>query len=137
MMNPSERMLRVLSSRARVKLASSTSRAPFEMKYIFGTVGELDAITIKENCAVQNTFAGWCQPNLQCAVKTVAAIVLFDVTSGIVEVCQQDVVAHVVDKFIFELESQLEQKKVTINVDAAARNWLHCAGWSVNLRSCP
>ena len=33
-------------------------------------------------------------------------------------------VAHVVDKFIIELESQLEEKQVTIDVDEASRRWL-------------
>ena len=33
-------------------------------------------------------------------------------------------VGHVVDKFLVELESQLDAKKVTMEVDAAARLWL-------------
>jgi ATP-dependent Clp protease ATP-binding subunit ClpA len=32
--------------------------------------------------------------------------------------------AHVVDKFLVELETQLDEKKVSINVDEAARKWL-------------
>jgi ATP-dependent Clp protease ATP-binding subunit ClpA len=35
-----------------------------------------------------------------------------------------DTVSHVVDKFLVELESQLDAKKVTMEVDAAARLWL-------------
>jgi len=33
-------------------------------------------------------------------------------------------IGHVVDKFIIELESQLEEKRVTIQVDEKARAWL-------------
>ena len=33
-------------------------------------------------------------------------------------------IAHVVDKFLIELESQLDAKKVTLEVVSAARNWL-------------
>ncbi len=33
-------------------------------------------------------------------------------------------IAHVVDKFLVELESQLDSKKVTLDVDQAARAWL-------------
>ena len=32
--------------------------------------------------------------------------------------------AHVVDKFLVELETQLDEKKVSLNVDEAARKWL-------------
>ncbi|MGE0861453.1 MAG: ATP-dependent Clp protease ATP-binding subunit ClpA [Gammaproteobacteria bacterium] len=35
-----------------------------------------------------------------------------------------DTVSHVVDKFLVELETQLDAKKVTMEVDAAARGWL-------------
>jgi len=35
-----------------------------------------------------------------------------------------DVVAHVVNKFIFRLESQLADRNVTIQLDGAARQWL-------------
>ena len=35
-----------------------------------------------------------------------------------------EVVAHVVDKFVIELEGQLEDKRVTLEVDEAARAWL-------------
>jgi ATP-dependent Clp protease ATP-binding subunit ClpA len=34
------------------------------------------------------------------------------------------IIAHVVDKFIIELESQLEEKHVTVEVDELARKWL-------------
>lgn len=33
-------------------------------------------------------------------------------------------IGHVVDKFLIELEAQLEQKKVTLDVDDSARQWL-------------
>jgi ATP-dependent Clp protease ATP-binding subunit ClpA len=39
-----------------------------------------------------------------------------------------DVVAHVVDKFLVELESQLDTKKVILYVDDAARRWLAAHG---------
>ena len=35
-----------------------------------------------------------------------------------------EVIAHVVDKFIIELEGQLEDKRVTLDVDEPARAWL-------------
>ncbi|MCK5523284.1 MAG: ATP-dependent Clp protease ATP-binding subunit ClpA [Thiomargarita sp.] len=35
-----------------------------------------------------------------------------------------ETIGHVVDKFIIELESQLEEKQVTIKVEEAARHWL-------------
>lgn len=40
-----------------------------------------------------------------------------------------ETIAHVVDKFIIELESQLEQKHVTVEVDEAARRWLAKHGY--------
>ena len=36
----------------------------------------------------------------------------------------EEVIAHVVDKFIIELEGQLEDKRVTLEADEAARAWL-------------
>ena len=36
----------------------------------------------------------------------------------------EQTIRHVVDKFIIELEGQLEEKKVTLEVDEAAREWL-------------
>jgi ATP-dependent Clp protease ATP-binding subunit ClpA len=36
----------------------------------------------------------------------------------------EQTVAHVVDKFILELEAQLAEKHVTIELDQAARSWL-------------
>ncbi len=33
-------------------------------------------------------------------------------------------IAHVVDKFVYELEAQLQERKVTLEVDEAARAWL-------------
>jgi len=40
-----------------------------------------------------------------------------------------ETIAHVVDKFIAELEAQLEEKHVTIEVDEAARRWLAKRGY--------
>jgi len=37
-------------------------------------------------------------------------------------------IAHVVDKFLFELEQQLAEKGVTLSVDQAAREWLAAHG---------
>ena len=36
----------------------------------------------------------------------------------------RDTISQVVDKFIIELEGQLEEKRVTIDVDEQARGWL-------------
>lgn len=41
----------------------------------------------------------------------------------------EDNVRHVVDKFIMELETQLEQKNVTLDVDSSARRWLAQHGY--------
>jgi ATP-dependent Clp protease ATP-binding subunit ClpA len=40
-----------------------------------------------------------------------------------------DTICHVVDKFIIELEAQLEDKHVTIEIDEAARRWLANKGY--------
>ncbi len=40
-----------------------------------------------------------------------------------------ETIGHVVDKFIIELEAQLEAKDVTIEVDEAARHWLAKRGY--------
>jgi len=47
------------------------------------------------------------------------------------------VVNHVVDKFIFELEMQLEQKKVTIEIDKLARDWLSEKGYDPKMGARP
>ena len=46
-------------------------------------------------------------------------------------------IASVVDKFIIELESQLDSKKVTLRVDAAARDWLAVNGFDKNMGARP
>lgn len=46
-------------------------------------------------------------------------------------------IAHVVDKFIMELEGQLLDKAVTIEIDAAARRWLAEKGYDPNLGARP
>jgi ATP-dependent Clp protease ATP-binding subunit ClpA len=46
-------------------------------------------------------------------------------------------IAHVVDKFIIELESQLEAKKVTIEIDEAARRWLAKRGYDPKMGARP
>jgi len=46
-------------------------------------------------------------------------------------------IKHVVDKFIMELETQLEQKGVTLEVDAAARRWLAKHGYDPQMGARP
>ena len=40
-----------------------------------------------------------------------------------------ETISHVVDKFVLELEGQLEDKHVTVEIDAAARRWLALHGY--------
>jgi ATP-dependent Clp protease ATP-binding subunit ClpA len=44
---------------------------------------------------------------------------------------------HVVDKFLYELESQLAEKKVVMNVDEAARQWLAEHGYDEKMGARP
>lgn len=46
-------------------------------------------------------------------------------------------VAGIVDKFIFELEQQLTEKKVTLSLDAAARDWLAERGYDPQMGARP
>jgi ATP-dependent Clp protease ATP-binding subunit ClpA len=46
-------------------------------------------------------------------------------------------VGHVVDKFIVELEAQLEEKHVTLEVDEAARHWLAEHGFDPQMGARP
>jgi ATP-dependent Clp protease ATP-binding subunit ClpA len=48
-----------------------------------------------------------------------------------------DIVAHVVDKFIIELEVQLEQKSVVLKVDSAAREWFAKHGFDYSMGARP
>nr|VFK33540.1 MAG: ATP-dependent Clp protease ATP-binding subunit ClpA [Candidatus Kentron sp. MB]VFK76261.1 MAG: ATP-dependent Clp protease ATP-binding subunit ClpA [Candidatus Kentron sp. MB] len=48
-----------------------------------------------------------------------------------------DTIGHVVDKFILELEHQLEEKKVTIQVTEAARAWLGKHGFDPKMGARP
>jgi ATP-dependent Clp protease ATP-binding subunit ClpA len=48
-----------------------------------------------------------------------------------------ETIAHVVDKFILELENQLEEKGVTIDVDATARQWLARNGYDPSMGARP
>lgn len=48
-----------------------------------------------------------------------------------------EVIAHVVDKFIMELEVQLEQKHVTLTVDKDARAWLAKNGYDPKMGARP
>jgi ATP-dependent Clp protease ATP-binding subunit ClpA len=46
-------------------------------------------------------------------------------------------ITHVVDKFIIELEAQLEDKHVTLEIDDAARRWLAEHGFDVKMGARP
>ena len=46
-------------------------------------------------------------------------------------------IANVVDKFIIELESQLENKRVSLQVDEAARRWLATEGYDPKMGARP
>jgi len=48
-----------------------------------------------------------------------------------------ETIGHVVDKFIIELESQLEEKQVTIDVDEATRHWLAKHGYDPKMGARP
>jgi ATP-dependent Clp protease ATP-binding subunit ClpA len=49
----------------------------------------------------------------------------------------EEVIQHVVDKFIFELEGQLAEKKVSIAVRPAARSWLARHGYDEKMGARP
>ena len=49
----------------------------------------------------------------------------------------QRTIASVVDKFIFELEHQLEEKRVTLHVDNSARQWLADKGYDPKMGARP
>jgi ATP-dependent Clp protease ATP-binding subunit ClpA len=49
----------------------------------------------------------------------------------------QDVVSNVVDKFLFELEGQLEQKSVFLEVDEEAKAWLAERGYNDKMGARP
>ncbi len=46
-------------------------------------------------------------------------------------------IGHVVDKFLIELEHQLEDKKVTLEVDQAAKDWLAVKGYDEKMGARP
>ena len=48
-----------------------------------------------------------------------------------------DTISQVVDKFLFELEGQLEDKGVTLEVDTEARTWLAINGYDPNMGARP
>jgi len=50
---------------------------------------------------------------------------------------QAATVAGIVDKFIFELEQQLAEKKVALSLDAAARSWLAEKGYDPHMGARP
>jgi len=49
----------------------------------------------------------------------------------------ENTIEHVVDKFIIELESQLDDRKVTIEIDSAARKWLAKRGYDPSMGARP
>jgi len=49
----------------------------------------------------------------------------------------EETILHVVDKFIFELEQQLEEKKVSLTVDQEARHWLADTGYDPKMGARP
>ena len=49
----------------------------------------------------------------------------------------REVIAHVVDKFVFELECQLEEKKVSLHLDPAAKEWLAENGYDEKMGARP
>ncbi len=50
---------------------------------------------------------------------------------------EEATIAHVVDKFVIELESQLEEKHVTIEVDEQARKWIARHGFDKQMGARP
>jgi len=48
-----------------------------------------------------------------------------------------ETISHVVDKFLVELETQLDAKKVTIEVDSVARAWLAEHGYDAVMGARP
>jgi len=46
-------------------------------------------------------------------------------------------ISNVVDKFIIQLEHQLEEKKVALHVDSSARNWLAVKGYDPHMGARP
>jgi ATP-dependent Clp protease ATP-binding subunit ClpA len=48
-----------------------------------------------------------------------------------------DVIGHVVDKFIFEFETQLADKNVTVSIDDEARTWLAVNGYDAQMGARP
>jgi ATP-dependent Clp protease ATP-binding subunit ClpA len=49
----------------------------------------------------------------------------------------EDTILNVVDKFIFELEQQLDEKKVALTIDQDARRWLAEAGYDPKMGARP
>ena len=49
----------------------------------------------------------------------------------------QTTISHVVDKFLFELEAKLEEKKVSLVVDESARHWLAEHGYDEKMGARP
>ncbi len=58
------------------------------------------------------------------------AIIQFDILN-------QKTIMHVVDKFIAQLEAQLETKKVEIQIEASAKEWIAIRGYDVKMGARP
>ena len=50
---------------------------------------------------------------------------------------QEKVILNVVDKFLFELQGQLDDKRVQLDVDDAARKWLVAKGYDKTMGARP
>src|SRR5690554_7004402 len=50
---------------------------------------------------------------------------------------QRDTITHVVDKFLTELQAQLDEKHVVLHVDDAAKLWLADKGYDVTMGARP
>jgi ATP-dependent Clp protease ATP-binding subunit ClpA len=50
---------------------------------------------------------------------------------------EEKTIAFVVDKFLFELEEQLHQKKVTLSIDNSVRKWLAEKGYDILMGARP
>jgi ATP-dependent Clp protease ATP-binding subunit ClpA len=53
------------------------------------------------------------------------------------EPLQPDTITHVVDKFLTELQAQLDDKRVAIEVDTDARTWLAVHGYDIRMGARP
>jgi ATP-dependent Clp protease ATP-binding subunit ClpA len=50
---------------------------------------------------------------------------------------EEQTIVHVVDKFLFELEQQLQEKQVSLSVDEEAKSWLAQHGYDPQMGARP